>query len=135
MSSSFMASKRFKSVLDFFEVDDFLIPGRLPDRYDSDYLIGFRMSNGYNPAIERAECEKAHLVVFKPIIQKRDRLTREDLLNFRKINSVLANVGLSLGFNPLKSHVPTVVTNRSYVKAGSPTGKCYSFGQHESARV
>src|ERR1051325_7158363 len=68
ISSSFMASMRFQSVCDFFEVLLFLIFHCLSKGYDSNNFICFGMDNRNDSAIQNPKRQHTSLAVIKAIV-------------------------------------------------------------------
>jgi hypothetical protein len=105
ISSSFIAFNRAQSVRDFLEVADFFIMCCLSDGDDSNYFVGFSMSNDYHVLLEQCESDKAFFPVIEAVVSDCNRRTLEGRFDTNKINTVFDNVGLTFSFIPLKSHL------------------------------
>jgi hypothetical protein len=73
------------------------------------------MGNSNDFSVQQTEGKQAQLAIIKSIVQKRDRLSAENIFDLNKIDPVALDIRQPFRFVPFKSRC-SVVTNRSYVK-------------------
>src|SRR5579863_4519152 len=105
ISSSRRASTLFQSVLDrLFELLP-LFTICLPERNDADgFVRSFSKGHKGNASVNRADSYPSFLAVILTSVWTNQKNATEHFFCVRKIETVLANIGLVLSFVPLKGH-------------------------------